>query len=133
MAQQIAAEKRAKLLELIAPGFGTTVGGWLKSQWTGIFQSNVETEIPSAVFSSRNVVYLGFPIWYWHAASPLRSFVERSQFDKTCVVLFATMESSYSESSIQEFRQWLNRHGAEDGGVFTAQTQVAKRPQRREN
>jgi hypothetical protein len=92
----------ADVVPLRAGGYGLGPGGYLKASWDAVWRRETAVD-PSTVDLARyRLVFLGAPVWYWRPAPPLVSFVRTHRFDGAAVVVFLTLQSSYSTDAVDE-------------------------------
>lgn len=66
-----------------------------------------------------NVIYLGFPIWWYVAPTIVNTFLESYDFSNKKIVLFATSGSSGFGNTINELRESVDiSTSIEEGRVF---------------
>ncbi len=67
-----------------------------------------------------DVIYVGFPIWWYVAPTVVNTFLEKYDLEGKTIVVFATSGSSAMGNTIEELK--LSAKGAEfvDGGVINS-------------
>lgn len=104
VAQRIANNKNAKVIELESKKYELGFTGWIKSlvdareDETNIFPRTVD-------LSSYDKVYLGSPIWLYSPAPPIWTFLKNNNFKGKKVILFNTYNSHFEKKYIDEFKK----------------------------
>ena len=64
-----------------------------------------------------DVLFLGFPIWWYTAPTIINTFLESYDFSGKRIILFATSGSSGFENALSDLKTSVNREGALEEGV----------------
>lgn len=57
------------------------------------------------------IIFLGSPIWYWHANAFIYTFVRNNDFTGKRVVLFYTYEGGISDDAVDEWKSLVQKKG----------------------
>ena len=64
-----------------------------------------------------DVLFLGFPIWWYTAPTIINTFLESYDFSGKRIILFATSGSSGFENALSDLKTSVNREGALEEGI----------------
>lgn len=83
-----------------------------------------------APVADSDVIYLGFPIWWYTAPTIVNTFLESYDFSGKTIILFATSGSSNFENSLADLKKSVSEqaviregtvvHGRQDSGAWKA-------------
>ncbi len=118
MAQEIARRLGADLTRLEASSYPLTFRGYLAASWDALLRRPAGIEPKRMDLSRYKQVFLGAPVWYWRAAPPLESFIDRNDFRGVETVIFLSLESSYSEEAVAELGKLVEKRGGKYLGHF---------------
>jgi len=57
------------------------------------------------------IIFLGSPIWYWHANAFIYTFIRNNDFTGKKIVLFYTYEGGISDDAVDEWKSLVHKKG----------------------
>jgi Flavodoxin len=76
--------------------------GYSRCLWDSLLRRDAAINPLACKPAQAELVVIGTPIWAWHLASPVRSFVRRHRVDIKRCAFFCTMGGSGSEAAFDE-------------------------------
>ncbi len=111
MAKQIARYFSADFLSLEAKAYSLDYEGWSNAKNDAWNKLPARIEPVQVDIDSRDLVFLGSPIWWFRPAPPLWTFVEENDFHNKSVILFNTFNSRFKNEEIVAFRKLVEKKG----------------------
>lgn len=73
--------------------------------------ADVPIEPRTEDLSTYRTVFLGTPIWFWHPAAPICTFIRANSLNGTNVVLFYTYQGGLAKTAIDEWKALVAKRG----------------------
>ncbi len=75
-------------------------------------------------FASYDLIFLGFPIWWYVAPAIIRTFLEKYDFSGKTIVLFATSGGSGFGKTVEDIKKYVfGTATIREGKIFTGSAQ----------
>lgn len=75
-------------------------------------------------FASYDLIFLGFPIWWYVAPAIIRTFLEEYDFSGKTIVLFATSGGSGFGKTVEDIKKYVSGTATiREGKIFTGSAQ----------
>lgn len=102
----------ADVVQIECSSYPRSLAGWWRAARDARRQSrHVPISHPQVDLGRYDLIVLGSPIWFFHPAPPLRSFVEDHRFHSRPVLLVTTGNTSFDKDKIKGFAALVEQHG----------------------